>query len=208
MFIYQLVVKVEFGHFLSETFPGIFLFLWQHLHANRGIDRVGLDVEFWFEMTQVHPFSPREMGFFAAMKHEVCSWPLPGDDFSIPTRRCVSDAWFHQLPPFWGISEVPDLLTGDSECLAGDGESCTLMLGWSWYVDWFSLSIREQWFSNFSDKNCLWMLNVASALGLGPCSIEAPWKFCDRQECSAIDCTGTWGTRRRAHCCSMESVWW
>ena len=30
------------------------------------------------------------------------------------------------------------------------------------------------------------------SLGIGPCSIEAHWKFCDSQECSAIDRTGTW----------------
>lgn len=203
MFIYQLVVKVEFGHFLCETFPGIFLFVW-HLHANRGIDRIWLDVEFSLSLAKWVSLLPWNMKFL----HGLCQRMI----FSSRLGWKQETLCFRPLVPpastSWGISEVPDLLTGDSECLAGDGESCTLMLGWSWYVDWFSLSIREQWFSISRIKTAVecWMLHVA--LGIGPCSIEAHWKFCDSQECSAIDRTGTWGTRRRAHCCSMESVWW
>lgn len=181
MFIYQLVVKVEFGHFFVKLSPAFSCFFGTFMPTGV-FDEIWLDVEFWFDLTKVHPFLPCEMGFFAAMKHEVSEWPLPGGWFFliptwVKTGNVVFPPWFHHPLAFWGISEVPDLLTGDSECLAGDGESCTLMLGWSWYVDWFSLSIREQWFSISRIKTAVecWMLHVA--LGIGPCSIEAHENF-------------------------------
>ena len=158
MFIYQLVVKVEFGHFLCELSPA-FSCLFGTSMPTGGLIEFGLMLNFPWALRNGF-LLPWTWSFFMAFASGWFFHPV-----SVKTGNVVfpdpCSTSFH----LWGISRCQIFWRVIANAWPATASPAPWCLAEVEYVDWFSLSIREQWFSNFSDKKCRWMLIVASALG-------------------------------------------